>query len=788
FFKGIENHNIKAIEIISADAPAPDVWTAQTDDENHTARHECSFVQAGDKFYLFGGRENPADLDIYDYQSKTWSTIGASAPSDFNHFQAVEYNGLIWVIGAFKDNIFPNEAPADFVWAYNPATDSWIQGPAVPTSRKRGSAGLVVYNDKFYVVAGNTVGHNAGFEPWFDEFDPATGVWTQLADAPRARDHFHAGVIGDKLYVAGGRQSGPAPDDVFEPLIAEVDVYDFTSGSWSTLPAGQNIPTPRAAASVAVFQNELYVIGGEIGDDLQGTTIDAAVKTTESFNPATGNWTTRADLITERHGTQAIVSGSGIHLTAGSNTKGGNGTMKNMEFLGNDNPTGTALTAGQLTIPASASIPAGGTQTVTLTHASGNTGIIITSIQIGGTNASAFNVSSNSGFSLLNPGVTLDVSINHSGTEEGDTASLVVAYDDGSVASTPIISGAPGANVLFRVNAGGALIADTDGDYTADQSAANAGGSATTGTPSDYIDVNSPAADNTFGSTVALSENNTGYPDAVFQTERWSAAANPNNMKWSFPTGTGNFVVNLLFNENWTGEDNNASNNRIFDVEIEGQMVLDDYRPSGDGTDVNVAKVESFQVSVEGDGVLNIDFIKGNQNPAIKGIEILGVPPTTTEGPIVTNPGAQVSVEGDVINLPIVALDGTDPSCGPLTYDAENLPANVTIDENTGIISGTLVAGTGSGTAGAFIEENGIVVIEMESTDNLPGSWVDAAESTSPNINNPGSATGGDFIVWEGPQLLGSQGTGLITYPIEITTTGVYKFQWRTQVGNGTNS
>lgn len=781
-----ENPAIKGIEILAATPPVSDEWTVQTDDENHTARHECSFVQAGDKFYLFGGRESPADLDVYDYQNKTWSTIGGSAPGDFNHFQAVEYNGLIWVIGAFKDNEFPNEVPADFVWVYNPVNDNWIQGPAVPAGRKRGSSGLVVYNNKFYIVAGNTDGHDGGYVPWFDEFDPVTGVWTTLTDAPRPRDHFHAGVIDDKLYVAGGRLSGGS-GGTFNPLIAEVDVYDFTAGSWSTLPSGQNIPTPRAAASVAVFQDELYVIGGEIEDNLQGNTINDAVKTTESFNPVTGNWTARAELITERHGTQAIVSGDGIHLTAGSNTKGGAGTMKNMEFYGTDNPTGTVLVAGTLTAPTSLSIPAGGTEVATLTHASGNTAIIISSIQFGGANANEFSVSSNTGFSLINPGETVELSIVHNGTNQGDTANLIIGYDDGSTISTPVVSGEPISSVVYRVNAGGALVTDANGDFEEDQSAGAAGGTAVTGTPSSYLDLDPPAVDKTFGSNAPLVQNNTGYPDIVFQTERWSDAANPNNMQWSFPTGDGTFQVNLLFNENWADENNNANNYRIFDVEIEGQMVLDDYRPSGDGTDVNIAKVETFQVIVI-DGTLDIDFLKGNQNPSIKGIEILNIVPTTGDGPLVTNPGAQVGVEGDVVNLPIIAMDGTSPACGPLTFSAENLPENLTIDENTGVISGTLLEGTGSGTAGAFIEDNGLVVIEMESTDNLPGSWVNSANATSPNISNPGGATGGDFIVWEGPQSLQSTGNSIISYPVEITTTGTYQFKWRTQVGNGTSS
>ncbi|CAN0593724.1 unnamed protein product, partial [Ectocarpus sp. 12 AP-2014] len=213
----------------------PLFWTDYDEDENYTARHENSFVQAGDKFYLMGGRESATTIDVYDYTSDSWNSLVNSAPFEFNHFQATEYQGLIWVIGSFKDNAFPTETPAEFVWAFDPANEEWIQGPQIPVNRRRGSAGLVMYNNKFYVVAGNTLGHNGGFVPHFDEFDPATGVWTTLTDAPRARDHFAAVVIGNELYVSGGRLSGGA-GGTFGPTIQEVDVYDFINQTWSTLP------------------------------------------------------------------------------------------------------------------------------------------------------------------------------------------------------------------------------------------------------------------------------------------------------------------------------------------------------------------------------------------------------------------------------------------------------------------------------------------------------------------------------------------------------------------------
>lgn len=94
----------------------------------------------------------------------------------------------------------------------------------------------------------------------------------------------------------------------------------------------------------------------------------------------------------------------------------------------------------------------------------------------------------------------------------------------------------------------------------------------------------------------------------------------------------------------------------------------------------------------------------------------------------------------------------------------------------------------GSG-SGAFIEDDGIVVIEMESATNLPGSWKEAGDNlSSPNINNSGDASGDNFIVWEGSQHLNNTTNGVITYPVRINSPGTYRFEWRNQVGRGTNT
>ena len=95
-----------------------DTWGNLDEDENYTARHENAFVQAGDRFFLIGGRENPTTVDVYDFKNDNWTALTDSAPFEFNHFQAIEYQGLIWVIGAFKDNSFPAEIPSEYVWMF----------------------------------------------------------------------------------------------------------------------------------------------------------------------------------------------------------------------------------------------------------------------------------------------------------------------------------------------------------------------------------------------------------------------------------------------------------------------------------------------------------------------------------------------------------------------------------------------------------------------------------------------------------------------------------------------
>lgn len=287
-------------------------WRELAHDSTPTARHENAFAELDGRLYLLGGRgERP--LEIYDPATGAW-TQGAPPPLEVHHLQAVGHDGRLWVIGALTGK-FPAEPPVPAVLTYDPAADAWSKGPEIPESRRRGGGGLVVHDGAFYMVGGLTRGHNGGFVPWLDRFDPATGAWTALPDAPHPRDHFHAAVLDGRLYAAGGRNSSHETGESVTLTVAPADVYDIDAGSWSTL--GAPIPTPRSGTATVAFADRIVVLGGESGVQ------ERAHDEVEAWNPASGRWETLPPLPVGRHGAQAAIVDGRLHIAAGSGNRGG---------------------------------------------------------------------------------------------------------------------------------------------------------------------------------------------------------------------------------------------------------------------------------------------------------------------------------------------------------------------------------------------------------------------------------------------------------------------------------
>jgi cyanophycinase-like exopeptidase len=111
--------------------------------------------------------------------------------------------------------------------------------------------------------------------------------------------------------------------------------------------------------------------------------------------------------------------------------------------------------------------------------------------------------------------------------------------------------------------------------------------------------------------------------------------------------------------------------------------------------------------------------------------------------PTIANPGSQTNLRGDAVSLQVNA---TQVDGDALTYDATNLPVGLSIDSQTGIISGTVDPSSTLGTPYA------VTVTATDEATNLSSSqtfnWTVSAANVAPVLTSPGNQTNaaGDVV------------------------------------------
>jgi N-acetylneuraminic acid mutarotase len=691
-------------------------------------RHENGFVEVNGKFYLIGGR-GVKNVNIFDPATRIW-TSGAAPPIELHHFQAVVYQNRIYAICALTGG-YPAETPVDRIYIYDPSINTWSQGATIPVNRRRGSAGVALHNNKFYIVAGIQDGHRSGWVPWTDEYDPVTGIWTTLPDAPQARDHFHVGVINGKIYCAGGRRT--SQPNFAANTLSNVDVFDIATRTWST---PTQIPTPSGAPAIAVVNNELIVAGGEV--DYQST----ALSTVQSYNPVTNVWTARPNLNVGRHATQFINYTGNLYIAAGSTTMGGSGENNTMAFATFSTPANTPPVVSQ-------PYP---NQTVPNTQ----TSLVIQLGQVfsdnGGINNLTFSVPSNTNAALISS--TQIVGSQLTFTLSGTTGTGVItlrATDAGNASvqttfqlTVTTSSGTPQLVNLIRINSGGPAQTFGSESWIADQ----------------YF------SGGTAYSTVSPIGNTT--QDQIYQTERFG------NFSYAIPVGqAGTYAVDFHLAEIYFG----TAGQRVFNINVEnGQFVrnnLDLIQTYGARNTANVLRADNLNIT---DGTINITFTNVVNNAKISGISVgrYSSTPPTNMAPVVSQAPAAQSVPNTqpTVVLQLGQIFSDDGGVNNLTFAVPN-------NTNQGLFSNTQIAGTQltftlSGTTGSGMitiratdASNAFVQTTFQLTVTSSGT---PALTNVIRINSGGTAQNFNGEAWIADQYF-TGGTGYSTNsPIANTT------------------
>lgn len=187
---------------------------------------------------------------------------------------------------------------------YNPVSNEWTTSEKlIPTAVFGPASGVI--GKKLYVAGGqgeDGVGDIASLQI----YDAETNSWSPGDPMPRRGSHFAGAVFDGKFYAFG---------NVNYLGGTEVQVYDpaAVGNKWSLKTP---MPTARAGARAGVINGKLYVVGGHNGSSY--------VAALEEYDPskegtAEGPWRTRTAMPTPRANVAVVVLGGRLFVIGGNN-------------------------------------------------------------------------------------------------------------------------------------------------------------------------------------------------------------------------------------------------------------------------------------------------------------------------------------------------------------------------------------------------------------------------------------------------------------------------------------
>jgi N-acetylneuraminic acid mutarotase len=316
----------------AASAQQPPAWSKAA--PAGVARQELYPAVLDGRIYVAGGLLSPntgysAHFEAYDPQQDRWTRL-ATLPQARHHIALAAEGGVIYGVGGFSGGFPRWQAQAD-VFVYDPAADRWRTGVPLPAPRAEGVVAAV--SGKIYVIGGR-VRASAQASHFNDHddttltevFDITTARWSRAAAAPTARNSAASAVIDGKIYVVGGRQAIRQADGSLRQVnVATLEVFDPATGEWAT-----RAPMPQAQGGLAAAAHggKLFAFGGEQWVPQQKVFSESWV-----YDPAADRWSALPALPTPRHGLGAATVGNRIHVMGGGLAVGGNATTAVHEVL-----------------------------------------------------------------------------------------------------------------------------------------------------------------------------------------------------------------------------------------------------------------------------------------------------------------------------------------------------------------------------------------------------------------------------------------------------------------------
>ena len=276
-------------------------WTALH--KSLVTRSEVGAARIGRFVYLVGGFTSDAShpttaaVERYDLDKDRWQRVH-DMPVPLNHTVAAPYAGDLYVMGGYSDANGLGK-PVATLYRYHPSSDAWSRLPSAPSARAAHTMGVIGH--RLYVAGGARGGKALGT---LEIYDFNTRRWSRGPRMRTAREHLTGAVTGGFFYVLAGRAAGKGNFKVAER-------YDPRRNRWQSLPAMRKA---RGGIACGVVHGKIVVFGGE---EAGGT-----IARVERYDPATRRWTRLPDMRTPRHGLGGVARGGRVYAIEGGRQPG----------------------------------------------------------------------------------------------------------------------------------------------------------------------------------------------------------------------------------------------------------------------------------------------------------------------------------------------------------------------------------------------------------------------------------------------------------------------------------
>lgn len=296
--------------------------------------------------------------------AQQWQTL-AAMPQAVQEIYPAVHQGKIYVAGGLSDDLpLSEQQMTNFVQIYDPATNSWALGPALPEARHH--AYLVSVQEQLFLFGGFVVANGGRWSASSDVLllDEQSHSWHKVASLPQPLTETTAVVLQGKVHLVSGRSPLGAENAqwrdqqdvnwhwIFDPQtlqvteaaalnqafnsatavalnaqfyliggrqvnggnLAVLQRYDLTTGVWQALAP---MPQAQGGLAAAVLDKQIWVFGGEYFNEGGGV-----YSQVWRYDPPTDSWQQQADMPLPRHGLGAVSLNDAIYVIGGATAVG----------------------------------------------------------------------------------------------------------------------------------------------------------------------------------------------------------------------------------------------------------------------------------------------------------------------------------------------------------------------------------------------------------------------------------------------------------------------------------